>query len=70
MRRSGELRWCAPSAECPPHLLRRAQVEAKTSTDVECKVLDGGLFGSRRHLNVVGTSANLPAITEKDWEEL
>lgn len=32
--------------------------------------LEGGLFGSRRHLNVQGRSANLPAITEKDWEDL
>ena len=48
----------------------RQQVTGKTATDVECKVLDGGMMGSRRHLNVVGTSANLPAITDKDWEDL
>lgn len=46
------------------------KVTGKTATDVECKVLDGGMMGSRRHLNVVGTSANLPAITDKDWEDL
>ena len=42
----------------------------KTSTDVICEVLDGGSMGSRRHINILGKSANLPAITEKDWQDI
>jgi len=38
--------------------------------DVVCQVVDGGEMGSRRHVNVRGKSANLPAITEKDWSDL
>jgi len=46
------------------------QVREITDTEARCVTLEGGLFGSRRHLNVQGRSANLPAITEKDWEDL
>jgi len=42
----------------------------KTQTDVICEVLDGGSMGSRRHVNILGKSANLPAITEKDWQDI
>lgn len=38
--------------------------------DVVCKVVDGGEMGSRRHINVRGKSANLPAITDKDWKDI
>ena len=33
-------------------------------------MVDGGLMESRRHLNVRGKSATLPAITDKDWTDL
>lgn len=33
-------------------------------------MVDGGVMESRRHLNVRGKSATLPAITEKDWLDL
>jgi pyruvate kinase len=33
-------------------------------------VVDGGVMESRRHLNVRGKSATLPAITDKDWLDL
>lgn len=46
------------------------EVEEITDTDVVCKVIDGGSMGSRRHLNVRGKSANLPAITDKDWSDI
>lgn len=42
----------------------------KTKQDVVCEVVDGGVMGSRRHLNIRGKSANLPAITDKDWLDL
>jgi len=38
--------------------------------DVNCKVIDGGTMGSRRHLNIRGKSANLPAITDRDWADI
>nr|AIT70036.1 pyruvate kinase [Gloiopeltis furcata] len=38
--------------------------------DVVSECVDGGTLTSRRHLNVRGKSASLPAITEKDWEDI
>ncbi len=40
------------------------------ASSVVCRVVDGGEMGSRRHINVRGKSANLPAITEKDWADI
>ncbi len=40
------------------------------ANSVVCRVVDGGEMGSRRHINVRGKSANLPAITEKDWADI
>ena len=42
----------------------------KEAGDVACTVVDGGSMGSRRHINVRGKSANLPAITERDWSDI
>lgn len=50
--------------------MQSMQIVEVTDTDVKCVVLDGGTFKSRRHLNVRGTTADLPSITEKDWEDL
>ncbi|CDF32491.1 pyruvate kinase [Chondrus crispus] len=41
-----------------------------TDKDVLSECIDGGTLTSRRHLNVRGKSASLPAITEKDWEDI
>nr|AIT70038.1 pyruvate kinase [Chondrus crispus] len=41
-----------------------------TDKDVLSECVDGGTLTSRRHLNVRGKSASLPAITEKDWEDI
>jgi pyruvate kinase len=41
-----------------------------TETDVVTECVDGGELTSRRHLNVRGKSASLPAITDKDWEDI
>jgi pyruvate kinase len=41
-----------------------------TDTDVVTECVDGGTLTSRRHLNVRGKSASLPAITDKDWEDI
>lgn len=45
-------------------------VVAVAGADVRLRVLDGGLLESRRHLNIRGRSANLPAITERDWADI
>ncbi|KAI7835791.1 hypothetical protein COHA_010311 [Chlorella ohadii] len=45
-------------------------VDSITDTDVECTVVDGGTMGPRRHLNIRGKSANLPAITDRDWADI
>ncbi|KAL4858542.1 Plastidial pyruvate kinase 3 [Chlorella vulgaris] len=39
-------------------------------TAVHCTVVDGGTMSSRRHLNIRGKSANLPAITDRDWADI
>jgi pyruvate kinase len=46
------------------------EVKEISGSDLICTVIDGGSMGSRRHLNVRGKSANLPAITEKDWDDI
>jgi pyruvate kinase len=46
------------------------EVKEISGSDLICSVIDGGSMGSRRHLNVRGKSANLPAITEKDWDDI
>lgn len=37
---------------------------------MRCKVLDGGILKSRRHVNLPGVRVNLPAITEKDRRDI
>jgi pyruvate kinase len=46
------------------------KILSKTQRDVVMEVVDGGKMTSRRHLNIRGKSANLPAITDKDWLDL
>jgi len=38
--------------------------------DVNCECVDEGVLTSRRHLNIRGKSADLPSITEKDWQDI
>ncbi len=37
---------------------------------LECRVIDGGKLGSRRHVNLPGIRVNLPSITEKDRRDI
>ncbi len=37
---------------------------------VDCKVIDGGLLKSKRHVNLPGIRVNLPAITKKDQADI
>lgn len=46
------------------------KVVEKTDLDVICECVEGGNMGSRRHVHIKGKSAQLPSITEKDWEDI
>ncbi len=41
-------------------------VESKDNTKLYCKVLNDGVLGSRKSVNVPGVRINLPSLTEKD----
>lgn len=41
-----------------------------SGTKLRCRVLDGGMLGSRRHVNLPGIRVNLPSITEKDARDI
>ncbi len=38
--------------------------------DLRCRVLDGGVLGSRKHINLPGIRINLPSITEQDVADI
>lgn len=50
--------------------LMNLRVSAKGLDWLDCEVLDGGILGSRRHVNLPGLHVNLPAITEKDQRDI
>lgn len=50
--------------------LLRLQVMEKDAVSVRCLVMTPGKLGSRRHINLPGTSVKLPALTEKDEADL
>lgn len=45
-------------------------VLAKDNRTLRCKVVDGGVLKSKRHVNLPGIRVNLPAITEKDRRDV
>lgn len=50
--------------------LMRLKIIAKDEYKIECKVLTPGRIGSRRHINLPGVKINLPALTDKDKDDL
>ncbi|WP_235033428.1 pyruvate kinase [Rubripirellula obstinata] len=50
--------------------LMRWKVIAKTDVSVDCEVITKGTLTSRRHINLPGVEITLPALTEKDHEDL
>ncbi len=46
------------------------EVLAKEALHMQCRVIDGGLLKSKRHVNLPGIKVNLPAITEKDKRDI
>ena len=50
--------------------LMNFKVLNKDENQLECKVLDGGKLGSKRHVNLPGIRINLPSVTEKDKKDI
>jgi len=45
-------------------------VESTTRTDVVCRVINGGILGERKGINLPGVSLPIDSLTEKDLEDL
>ncbi|MEO8439437.1 MAG: pyruvate kinase, partial [Spartobacteria bacterium] len=50
--------------------LMQVRVLSKDDKRVRCSVLTAGMLGSRRHINLPGVQVNLPAVTEKDLDDI
>ena len=46
------------------------EVLSMSDRHMTCKVLDGGVLKSKRHVNLPGIRVNLPSITEKDEKDI
>jgi pyruvate kinase len=46
------------------------EVLSKEERVMRCRVIDGGVLKSKRHVNLPGIRVNLPAITEKDRRDI
>ncbi len=46
------------------------EVLDKNERTLRCRVIDGGVLKSKRHVNLPGIRVNLPAITEKDRRDI
>src|SRR6478735_8470895 len=46
------------------------RVVSTTPERVICTVLNQGVMGSRRHINLPGIKVNLPPLTEKDYDDM
>lgn len=46
------------------------EVESVDDTEITCKILNGGLLGERKGINVPGTNVSLPSVTEQDEKDI
>ncbi|GAB1256110.1 pyruvate kinase [Aurantivibrio plasticivorans] len=46
------------------------EVLSKEERTMRCRVIDGGVLKSKRHVNLPGIRVNLPAITDKDRQDI
>ena len=50
--------------------LRMQAIEKRGPNELICRNLTTGPLGSRRHINLPGVKVNLPALTEKDFQDI
>ena len=50
--------------------LLNVDVVARVGDRLQCRVVDGGTLGSRKHVNLPGVALNLPALTAKDRTDI
>lgn len=50
--------------------LIQLEVEEKKDTEISCRILNGGTLGSKKSINLPGVSIELPALTDKDREDI
>jgi pyruvate kinase len=46
------------------------RVESVTGVDVTCEIVNGGMLGENKGINLPGIAVNVPSLTEKDEEDL
>ena len=46
------------------------RVEKVTGVDVTCEIINGGMLGENKGINLPGIAVNVPSLTEKDEEDL
>lgn len=46
------------------------KVEDKNDTDIRCQVVNGGVLGTRKGVNVPGVKVRLPGITDQDKQDI
>jgi pyruvate kinase len=46
------------------------KVKSVKGEDVECEIINGGMLGQHKGINLPGTALSLPAMTEKDCKDL
>src|SRR5438132_4055369 len=46
------------------------RVESTTATEVTCRVVNGGVLGERKGINLPGITLPIPSLTEKDRDDL
>ncbi|MBM3167563.1 MAG: pyruvate kinase, partial [Chloroflexi bacterium] len=46
------------------------RVVSTTKTDIKCQVVDGGILGEDKGVNVPGINLSTPSVTKEDWEHL
>ena len=50
--------------------LINVRVVARRNGRLQCQVTDGGMLGSRKHVNLPGVAVNLASITDKDRDDI
>ena len=50
--------------------LLELRVESASNTDVHCTVVQGGMLGEKKGINLPGVAVSAPSMTEKDIEDL